>query len=271
MQTQRLFSAMVLLLSSVLAASIPASAQATRSDSSASQVRTIGSSTRHVAPTVAVIRLNVLAEGRTPKEAGRKLAARMDSLRRALAGIGIPRDSLFTASEWSWWGGRLETIVSNGRFVQLPRPDSLGRLSYNLQDTLFRSHDALEVRIPNMSKIGAVIDSALARGVADMSPVQYQATAISGAREEALKGATEDARRQAELIAAASGMKLGRVISMGTYSDVDRYADRFSELGLSSVVVTGMSAGGGGGTEIIPRSLPVSMTVYGRWELIPKS
>jgi hypothetical protein len=36
------------------------------------------------------------------------------------------------------------------------------------------------------------------------------------------------------------------------------------------VVVTGMGGGGSAGTEIIPRSLPVSMTVYGRWELIPR-
>jgi uncharacterized protein len=267
MKIQRLFGATVFFFGAVLTASIPARAQATRTDSSTSQVRTVGSSTRHVAPNVAIIRLNIVAEGRTPKEAGRRLSVRMDSLRHALAGMGVPRDSLFTASEWSWWGGRLETIVSNGRFVQLPRPDSLGRLSYNLQDTLFRAHDALEVRIPNMSKIGAVIDSALARGVADMSPVQFQATELSTARDQALKEATEDARRQAELIAAASGMKLGKVVSMSTYSQIDRY----SGMGLNSVVITGMAGGGGGGgTEVIPRALPVSMTVYGLWELVPR-
>lgn len=265
MKVQRLFDAMIVLSPTFLTAFQPALAQVTRTDSSAAQVRTVATSTRHVEPNLAIIHINFLAEGRSAKEAGRRLAARAESLRSALASIGVPRDSLLTASEWYWWGGRIETIVSNGRFIQLPKPDSLGRQSYNLQDTTFRAHDAIEVRISNLRKVGAVIDTALAHGVSDMSSVQFQASEISAARDEALKIATEDAHHQAELIAASSGMRLGRVVSFSTYAESDRYA----EIGLNQLIVTG-SGGVGGGTQVIPRSLPVSMTVYGRWELIPR-
>jgi uncharacterized protein YggE len=270
MRVQRLFGVTIVFAAVLLAGTSVARAQSARADSSASQVRTVGSSTRHVAPNLAIVRINFLAEGRTTQEAGRRLAARADTLRRALMKIGIPRDSLATASEWYWWGGRVEVVVSNGRFVQLPRPDSLGRLSYNLQDTLFRARDAIEVRISQLSKIGAVIDSAMAHGVSDISGVQFEASDLTQARELALREATDDARRQAESIAAGTGMRLGRVIAVSTYGGESGGA--YGEPGgvaLQSLVIRGMGASGSG-TEVIPRSLPVSMTVYGRWELIPR-
>jgi uncharacterized protein len=264
MNIRRSFDFAGLLSAMIILASSEARAQATRTDSTSSQVQTVGIAVRRVAPNLAIFRLNFIAEGRSTREAGQRIAARADTLRRAMANLGVPRDSLVTASEWYWWGGRVETIVSNGRFVQLPRPDSLGRLSYNLQDTTFRAHDAIEVRISNLKKVGAAIDSALAHGVSDISPVQFQATDESAARNEALKEATEDARGQAELIATSGGMRLGRVISLSTQSEGGRY----SEFGLVGMASIGGSPGGG--TEVIPRTLPVSESVYGRWELIPR-
>jgi uncharacterized protein YggE len=272
MNMRRLTRLAVLVTAAILGSSGVASAQVPGPDTVHSQVRTVATAVRHVAPNLAIVKLNFIAEGRSPREAGRRLAARADSLRRALINIGIPRDSLATASDWYWWGGRVEVVVSNGRFVQLPRPDSLGRLSYNLQDTLFRARDAIEVRVAQLSKIGAVIDTAMAHGISDISSVQFQNNDLSTARDQALREATEDAKRQAELIAASSGMRLGRVLAVSTYAEADRIygGGAYGEAGagLQSVVVRGM--GGGGGTEVIPRSLPVSMTAYGRWELLPK-
>lgn len=232
-------------------------------DSSRAQVRTVATAERHVPPNLAVLRLNISADGRFPRDAGHRLAVRADSLRRALVAIGIPRDSLLTAGEWYWWGGRVELVISPQRYVKLPKPDSLGNVSYMVQDTTFRAHDAIEVRIRDLRKIGAVIDTALAHGISDISSAQFQATEISAARDSALRQATEDATRQAQVIASASGMRLGRVISMSTYSDPDRYS---GSVGLSEVSLQSSGAG----TEVIPRSIPVSMTIYGRWELIPR-
>lgn len=260
MKVTRVFESLAVLAAVGLGIPTSSAAQIAGADSSRPQVRTVATATRYVTPNLAVIRLNLVADGRTAREAGRHVAARADTLRRALTSLGIPRDSLATASEWYWWGGRLETIVTNGRFVQLPRTDSLGRMSYYLQDTTFRAHDAIEVRVHQIGKIGAVIDSALAHSVSDMSNVQFQASEVSAARDAALKAATDDARRQAESIAASSGMQLGRVISFSTYAEFSREFD----MGLNSLSASGT---GGGGTEIIPRSLPVSMTVYGQWEL----
>jgi uncharacterized protein YggE len=258
-----------LLTATLLAASAwstgSVAAQSTGADSMRPEVRTAATAVRHVPPNLAVLRLNIAGEGRTVRDAGRRLAQGADSLRRALMSLGVPHDSLLTSSDWYWWGGRIEPVVRDGKFVQLTKVDAAGRLSYYIPDTSYRAHDAIEVRISNLSKIGAIIDTALAHGVLDISSVQFQSTELAQPREQALRDATTDARRQAEAIAESSGMRLGRVISFSTYAEVSRYSD-FGELGLQA------SAGGGdgGGTQVIPRSLPVSMTVYGRWELIPK-
>jgi uncharacterized protein YggE len=261
----------LLITSAVLGTSSAASSQATAADTVLSQVRTVGTAVRRVPPDLAIVKLTFMAEGRSAREAGRKLAARADSLRRSLMSIGIPRDSLTTASEWSWWGGRVEVVVSNGRFVQLPRPDSLGRLSYNLMDTLFRARDAIEVHIAQLSKVGAVIDTAMAHSISDISPVQFQASDLSAARDQALREAAANAQHQAELIATSGGMRLGRALSMSTIADAERFYGGYGVpgAGLQSVIVSGASTSNGG-TEVIPRSLPVSMSVYGRWELLPR-
>jgi len=262
MDVRRFLLAAVLITAGERSVFGPVAAQTNIIDSLRPEVRTVATAVRRVAPNVAVLRLNISGDGRSVKEAGRRLAMGADSLRRALMSLGVPRDSLLTSSDWYWWGGRIEPVVKNGRFVQLTKVDSAGRMSYYIQDTTFRAHDAIEVRISNLGKIGAIIDSALAHNVSDISTVQFQATEVSAARQQALREATEDARRQAETIAASSGMQLGRVISFSTYAEVGHYPD-FETAGLEA------SAGGsGGGTEVIPRSLPVSMTVYGRWELL---
>lgn len=253
----------ILILVAALWSTASVAAQSTTDDSVRPEVRTVATAVRHVPPNLAVMRLSIAGEGRTAKDASRRLALGADSLRRALMSIGVPHDSLLTSSDWYWWGSRIEPIVKNGNYVQLTKVDSAGRLSYYIQDTAYRAHDALEVRISNLSKIGAIIDTAVAHGVVEISSVQFQATELSAAREQALHDATADARRQAEVIAASSGMRLGRVIAFSTYAEVSRYPD-FGEVSLQA------SAGGSGGTEVIPHSLPVSMTVYGRWELIPR-
>src|SRR5437899_8568676 len=46
--------------------------------------------------------LQFTGEGATPAQAGSRLASRADSLRRALATLGIPRDPLVNRSRWYW-------------------------------------------------------------------------------------------------------------------------------------------------------------------------
>jgi hypothetical protein len=70
---------------------------------------------------------------------------------------------------------------------------------------------------------------------------------------------------QATAIAQASGGRLGRVLYLGTQAP-DAYAERY---GLESISVSGVVSESPG-TEITAPGVTVSMTVYGRWQLVPR-
>jgi uncharacterized protein YggE len=138
-----------------------------------------------------------------------------------------------------------------------------------VRDTTYRAHDAIEVRIRDLSTVGAVLDTATRQGITDISGLQFSATDVTATQEEALREATVRARRKAEAIAAASGLQLGRVLSLSTQSD---YAERYRFDDFAGVGVNGAAEGAGerSPTVVVRPSVPVSVTVYGRWELLTK-
>lgn len=242
------------LVTTALVAS-PAPAQ-TQSAARA-ELRTEASVSRYVMPDLAKLTFQLSATGRTPYEAGRRLAARSDSLRRAFAAIGIPRDSQ-PNSVMYWWRGRIEQ-VSTTRYVTPP-----GRLanSIPLTDTTYRATDAIEVRVHDLRRIGAVLDSALAHRVLDIAPIELTATDTRLAQDSALADATRRVRRKAEIIAQAGGTRLGAIVSLGTIPASNGYGSSWT----SSLSVRSENAPA---TEVIRSLLPVTMTVYATWELEP--
>lgn len=252
----------------VIAASVTR-AQTPTDTSRVPEVRTAGTAQRSVQPDLATLAVQFAAVGSTPAEAGKHLAARADSLRRALATLGIPGDSLVNRGRWYWWRNRVEVIPSN-RCVPRSPPPRAGPSCDMVYDTTYRTNDALEVRMHDLRRIGAVLDTLLGRGITDISDLRFSATDVSAAQDQALREATMRARSQAEIIAAAGGMQLGKVLSLTTQPD---YSSRWDSgvFSLDGVTVTASEYGqAGAGTVVMRPSIPVSVTVYGRWELIPK-
>ena len=138
------------------------------------------------------------------------------------------------------------------------------------QDTTYRARDAVEVRIHDLKKVGAVLDTALGRRITDISEVRFSASDVSAAQEDALREATVRARRQAEAIADAGGQGLGRVLSLSTQSDFSRWSSDYYIDGISIRGGTAEAGDGGAPTVVVHPMVTVSVTVYGRWELAPK-
>jgi uncharacterized protein len=228
----------------------------------APEVRTTGTARRSVRPDLATVTFQFSADGKNPRAAGIRVADRADSLRRALAALGIPRDSLISASRWSWWRGRMEVLPQQMRSVPRTTVGPEGQIRDMVQDTLYRAHDAIQVRIRDLAKVGAVLDTAMAHGITDISGVQFSASDVTAAQEEALREATTRARHQAEAIATASGAQLGRILSLSTQAD---NSDRLSLSPYASVLDANAGAAA---TIVVQPSIPVSVTVFGRWELI---
>lgn len=235
--------------------------------SDSAEVRTSASATRSVRPNRATITLNFSGADSVPSGAGSRVAMRADSIRKRLATLGIPRDSMITGSRAYWWRGRV--IVDLG-------PVRCGRVAPNngcyeqVRDTIYRVSESIEVRISDVSKVGDVIDALLALRITDISPIQFSATDIRDAQESALREATTQARAKAELIATASGSRLGRILWLSTSAD-DGGGYRNRAYGeLAEVSVTGSMESPLGGTRITAPAITISATVYGRWRLEPE-
>ncbi len=252
----------------VLLAGAPGLTQQSVDSNRAPEVRTSGTAQRTVDPDLATVSVQFSATGATPAEAGGHLAARADSLRHALATLGIPGDSLVNRGRWYWWGNRIE-IIQRTKCVPRTAPRPGDPWCDQMPDTSYRANDRVEIRIHDLKRVGAVMDTLLGRRLTDISDLRFSATDVSAAQDQALREATMRARAQAEIIAAAGGMQLGRVVSLSTQADYSSRED--GSLYLDGVTVTAGAAGQAGtGTVVMRPSIPISVTVYGRWELIPK-
>lgn len=246
--------------------SVPRLAVAQDTTTAVPQVYTAATVVRHVRPELAVVTVRFSAGGATPAQAGANVALRADSLRTALQALGIPHDSLISGSQWYWWRGRVQPHQHQ---QCVPRPDpstTLGRC-FMTYDTTYTVNDAIEIHVRDLALVGAVIDTVLAHRVTDISNVSFRAGDLHDVQEDALREATRRARRQAEAIAEASGATLGRIISLSTQREGGYQPYDF---GIVTTAAGYTGEGEGAGTTVVSPSLPVSVTVFGKWVLIAK-
>lgn len=226
------------------------------------QIRASGTARRGVRPELATLTLSFTAAGPTPGAAGRAVALRADSLRRALSAAGIPHDSLLTGSRWYWWRGRIEQTVAQRQVPRQPTATP-GPTMVWITDTTYRASDAIEVHVRDLTRVGAVIDSALAHGITEITPVRFSAAASPALQDELTREATAGALRQAETLAAASHTRLGRLLSLSTQPE-NRYD--YAPYVLSEQAGTGGSDAGS--TTVVQPSITITVSVYGRWEIL---
>jgi uncharacterized protein YggE len=211
----------------------------------AGEVRASGVATVAVEPDLAIVTIQYSASAKTPAAAGKAAAARADAIRRAIEALGIPRDSMPTSGGNRWWGGSRSQM----------------EFRREMRDTVYVTNDAFSVRIRNFALIGRVIDTALAQGAQTISNVEFQATDESGARLKAIKEATIQAKANANAIAEASGLRMGRIVEIST--EVQPYMvprqERSFDMAMAKADV---------GTQVVAPGLKLTMTVHGKWEMI---
>ncbi|MGQ0639314.1 MAG: SIMPL domain-containing protein [Gemmatimonadaceae bacterium] len=115
-----------------------------------------------------------------------------------------------------------------------------------------------------LGRLGAVMDTALAYRITEMFGPHCAATDVSVTQQDALREATSRARSQAEAMAGAAGAQLGRLVSLSTQGDPSAYY-RFGLMEASSDNTEAQP-----GTAVVAPSVQVTVTVYGRWELLTR-
>jgi uncharacterized protein YggE len=78
----------------------------------------------------------------------------------------------------------------------------------------YSARNSVEVEIRDLTKTGAVVDAALASGATNIAGPNFFAADPTIARRAALEKAVAKARAEAEVVALAAGVRLGRVLEI---------------------------------------------------------
>lgn len=142
-------------------------------------------------PDEATVRVGIQAQGKTAKEAQDKASA-------------IAQKVIADAVR----------IVGDRKQVQTSDLSLYPQYGDNQRVVGYNASNVVSVRLTDLTKVGPVVDAAVADGANNVQGVSFGLKDAKGAMGEALKSAVADARSKAEAIASGFGMKLGPLVSV---------------------------------------------------------
>ena len=154
-----------------------------------------GEATVAVAPDAAMIRIGVSSQDKTAREASDANAKQMTAVLAAIKGNNIA-----------------ERDIQTSRLSLQPQYDP--NKSGTARLTGFQATNQVTVRIRDIGKLAAVLDSAIGAGANEMSGIEFIVSEQSKLLDRARDDAIVDAHRKAELYAKAAGAKLGHVVAI---------------------------------------------------------
>lgn len=83
----------------------------------------------------------------------------------------------------------------------------------------YQVSNTVSVRVNDLERLGPLLDTMVTSGANTINGISFEVTGSNEKRDAAREAAVADARRKAELFAKASGVKLGRVMSMSESGD----------------------------------------------------
>jgi uncharacterized protein YggE len=143
-------------------------------------------------PDRAWVTIGAESRARTPQEAQKQNAAAMTAVLDRIKGLGIPAEAIQTAGydlqpEFDYVSGK-QTLRG------------------------YVARNSLEVRVDTLSRVGDIIDAAVASGATTVRGVRFDLKDRSAAEREAIKLAVTDARERAAAIAAGAGLTFDRIV-----------------------------------------------------------
>lgn len=159
-------------------------------------VSTTGTAIVRSAPDEALVTLGVRTDAATAQEAMDRNAEQMEAVIAALLDAGLDEADLATAS------------------INLyPRWDDTGSTVDG-----FTAENQVTATVRNLDRVGTIIDQGVAAGANLASGITFRVSNGNEAGDRALAEAVADARRKAEVLAAAGGAELGAVVTIAESS-----------------------------------------------------
>ena len=141
-----------------------------------------------VSADTAVISLGVNARDKDVLKAQQKVNEIIAAIRKALIEKGVKEENI-------------NTDFMNIYAVYDYQNDQEQLAAYNANSTL-------AIRVTDMESVGTLIDACFAAGANTLNGISFSASDTEEAKAEAMKRAVEDAKKKAEVLAEASGLKI---------------------------------------------------------------
>lgn len=145
-------------------------------------------------PDIAHISTGVVAEAETAREALDRNTAAMRRLVEGLKAAGIDARDIQTTSF------NVEPRYEQRNDGRAPRIAG------------YRVHNQVRITARDISRLGEVLDRAVTLGANQAGGIEFEVSKAETLKDEARREAVANARRRAELLAAAAGVELGRVL-----------------------------------------------------------
>ena len=194
-----------------------------------------GLGSTYLTPDIAYIYIGVHSEGATASEVVAANKTQTNAVLDALKKAGVEEKDLRTTNFSIW-------------------PSQQYSPEGTVTGTIYMVDNTVYVTVRNLDGLGDLLDDTIAAGANSINSIQFDVADKSAAVKEARAKAVEDAKKQAQELADAAGVKLGDIQSISFY-DNSPYP-----------VFEGKGGGGGGAAAqsavaIQPGQLTISVTV----------
>ena len=152
------------------------------------QITVTGNGEVRVSADTAVISLGVNARDKDVLKAQQKVNETISAIRKALIAQGVKEENINT-----------EYINIYAMYDYQNDQEQLS--AYNASSTL-------AIRVTDLDSVGALIDVSFAAGANTLNGISFSASDTEEAKAEAMEKAVEDARKKADILAAASGLQI---------------------------------------------------------------
>lgn len=163
--------------------------------SSLTKVMVVGDSIVNVTPDTAILTISVVNQGRRAIDAQQENAVKSDAVVKAL------KAATGSGAEVKTSGYSLQPI----RVYKENQPPTI---------TGYEARNSVMVTMSDLTKVGPVIDAAALAGANDVAGIAFTLRKDRPARDQALADATKEALAKAQVIAAALGGRVVRIVEV---------------------------------------------------------
>jgi uncharacterized protein YggE len=200
----------------------------TTGDVPMAKIQVSATGTANMAPDMATVSAGVVTQGQTAREAMFGNATKMTRVFEELEAAGIEKK-----------------FITTSQLSLQPKYNYQNRQSPKIDG--YEARNTVSAKTYDLDTVGAMLDALVKAGVNNINGVQFSIKDSKAAKDKARDDAIREARAKAESMAAAAGVKLGKLKSLSESGGMSRpqpvaYAMEARSAGASTPVSAGEQA-----------------------------